>query len=539
MIKVEYGATILGAKEEFSPELLNCSPISKAEDLARDNLTFMNYGNPCERYSVLLDGKSYPIPENVEDENIGVWSEYASDGNGEFGDEIPTIILTSDVPFDIDGLGLTFDIANNVYPTVIHISWYNGNDIISEKEYQSSSASFLATEDIENCDKIAIVFSQMNTPYSRLRLRGIDYGSVLSIEEKTIKNIKLHQVVSPISTTMPVSTLTLAFLNAKNANYNFTVRQSLTIYDNDVLLGKYFIESANQANKQEWNIKAQDYINILGGSEFEGGIYENEQAVNVLSDIFSKANVPFTISDNLQSENITGYIPYTTCRAALQQVLFAIGAYAKTAYSDNVDILKSDLTITESIGLDRVFAGQTISFDADITEIELVGHAYTPTTDETTLYKATEAQESLKIIFSEPIHDLAIENGEIIERGTNYAVINCEANGVLKGQKYDHSTISKSKYNATNNIKNMNKKSIKNATLISSANIDKILNVCYNYIIRNSTVKSKIIESGTPLVVGNAYEVETELLGKVSGVLTEQNFSLFGGSKVVKETVVK
>ena len=85
----------------------------------------------------------------------------------------------------------------------------------------------------------------------------------------------------------------------------------------------------------------------------------------------------------------------------------------------------------------------------------------------------------------------------------------------------------------------MNKKTVKNATLISSANIDNILNICYNYIVRNKTVKSKIIETETPLVVGRAYEVETELLGKVSGVLTEQNFSLFGGSKVVKETVIK
>jgi hypothetical protein len=539
MIKIEYGAITIGAKEGFVPELLNCSPISKSNDLSKDNLIFTNFGNPCEKYSVLLDGTSQPIPENTEDENIGVWSEYITDENGYFENEFPTIILTSDKPFDMSGLGLTFDASNNVYPIIFSVAWYNGDNAILEKEYQSSSVSFLTMEDIKNCDKIIIVFSRMNTPYSRLRLQGIEYGYISIIDGKSIKSIKLHQAANTISTTLPTSSMALTFLNSKNENYNFTIRQNLKIYDNDTLIGKYFIDSASQANKQEWNIKAQDYINILESTEFEGGIYFDELALSVLTDIFDKANVPFSIAEALRNKTITGYIPYTTCRKALQQVLFAIGGYANTAYSESVDVLENDLTIAENIGLDRVLIGQTTSIDADITEIELFGHVYTATEEEAKLYEATENQENFKIIFSEPIHDLTIENGEIVKSGTNYAIINCLENAVLKGKKYEHSSFSKSRYNSITKAKSMNKKIVKNATLISSANIDNILNICYNYIVRNKTVKSKIIETETPLVVGRAYEVETELLGKVSGVLTEQNFSLFGGSKVVKETVIK
>lgn len=542
MIRVEYGVITKGAKGGFVPELLNCAPVSNADDLNKDDLVFRNYTNPCEKYSALLDNSSLPIPENTENENMGIWSLYAANANGEFEDVFPTVILVADRLFSVDGLGLTFDTINNIYPTNLVISWYNNDALIFSKEYQSVSTSFLLTEDIENFNKIVIVFKKMNTPYSRMKLHSIQYGTILIIEENSIKNMKLHQAVSPISSTLPIGAFDLSFINTKNANYNFETRESLKVFDGDVLVGKYFIENAKQSNKQQWSIKAQDYINILENVEFEGGIYFDELALNILTLIFNKANVPFTISDEFKNTTLTGYIPHKTCRSALQQVLFAIGGYADTSYSEDVKILKANMMIAESIDLDRVFT-QTISVDANITELKLFAHIYTPVDDEIVLYEAEEtdeAEENVKMIFNEPIHNLAIENGEIIESGTNYAIINTTPTTVLKGKKYDHTTYSKSKYHtAKKHNQSDNIKVISNATLISPNNIDNILDLCYNYIARNKSIKSRIVEGENPLVVGKFYEIETELLSKTTGFLTEQNFLLYGGKKVVKETVIK
>lgn len=540
MIRVEYGVMAKGAKEGFVPELLNCASISNADDLAKEDLVFKNYANPCEKYGALLDGGSLPIPDNTQDENMGVWSKYASNQSGEFEEAFPTITLVSDEPFGVEGLGLEFDTNNNVYPTEFSISWYNGDNLIISKEYQSASATFSTIQDVDDFNKIVLAFKKMNTPYSRMKLHEIQYGSILIIEEKNIKNIRVHQSASTLSTTIPISSLDLVFLNSNGANYNFLARQSLKVLNNDVLIGQYFIENAKQTNKQQWTIKAQDYIATLESTEFEGGIYNDELALNVLTAIFNTSGVPFTVADGLKGKTITGYIPYTTCRKALQQVLFAIGAYANTAYSESVDVVENDLTITESIGLDRIMTGQTISVDADITEIELVGHAYTRGDAEVTLHQASEAEENLKIIFNEPVYDLTIEGGEIIKRGTNYAIITCQEGGVLRGKKYEHSTFSKTRYNTeSKNKKGNNKKSIKNATLISASNIDSILSLCYNHIKRSTEVRSRVIEGSEPLIVGKAYEIETELLGKVTGVITEQSFSLYGGKKILKEAVIK
>ena len=540
MIRVEYGVVAKGAKEGFVPELLNCSLVSNADDLSKEDLSFKNFSNPCEEYSVLLDGGSLPIPENTEDENMGVWSLYATDENGNFEEAFPTVSFVSDDLFDVDGIGLEFDSVNNIYPTSFEISWYNGENLIVSKDYESNSTYFSFMEDVENFNKIVIVFKKMNTPYSRLKLHGIQYGSILMIDEKMIKSMRLHQSVNAISTTIPISSLGLNFINSTNANYNFSARQSLKIFDNETLVGKYFIDSAKQENKQQWNIKAQDYIGVLESTEFEGGIYVDELASNILTDVFNAAKVPFFIHDSFSDSRVTGFIPYTTCRKAVQQILFAIGGYASTAYSENVDIMPIDMDIDERISLDRVLTCQSVEVTADVTEIELVAHTYSPTSEEIVLYKASAEENSIKIIFNEPVHDLTIENGKIEESGTNYAIIKCAENGILKGQRFDHLTFAKSMTSQNaNQSKSTNKKLIRNATLISPSNIDNVLNICYNYLTRNVTVKSKVIESDLPLVVGHSYEIETELLGYVHGSLSEQNFSLFGGKKIVKETVIK
>lgn len=537
MINIEYGVVLQGAKEAFQPHLFNFSSISNVEDLSKSGLIFKNVTNPCDKYSTLLDGSSLPIPENTADENIGAWSSVANE-KGEFEGKYPIVALISDELFTCDGLRLVFD--DNAYPTRLSISWYEGDTELLSKEYDSESSVFSVLEYVENFNKIVIVFLSMNTPYSRLKLRVIDYGYFLEIDEGSVQNIKIHQEIDPISTTLPVSTLDLSFINKSNANFNLSARQSLKVKNNGVVVGQYFIEDAKQVNKKQWKINAKDYIGILENNEFEGGMYFIERAGNILESIFSKANIPFTISDSLENAIVMGYIPYTTCREALQQVLFAIGGYANTAYSEGVNIAKIDEDIAEDIEFDRILQGQAITINSDVTEIELFSHAYQHSQNEVVLYKADEEQENIRIIFNEPVHALEIENGTIIESGANYATISCTAQGVLKGKKYDHIVSSKRKINTSaKNVKSANKKTIRNATLISFLNVDSILNLCFNRIIKNTSVKSKVVESENPIVVGHKYEVETELLGRFSGVLTEQNFSLFGGKKVVKEMVIK
>jgi hypothetical protein len=141
---------------------------------------------------------------------------------------------------------------------------------------------------------------------------------------------------------------------------------------------------------------------------------------------------------------------------------------------------------------------------------------------------------------------------------------------VLTGLKYKHSAITKSISvndfgNSYENIIN-----IPNATLVSSRNVDKVLNNCYNYYKNMSFINLKIIEGKKEVEIGYAkygeakygealYGVEaksravvsdpttkvgdvvvsqTEYLGEVKGRILKQTYTL-NGNILVKESKLK
>ena len=86
---------------------------------------------------------------------------------------------------------------------------------------------------------------------------------------------------------------------------------------------------------------------------------------------------------------------------------------------------------------------------------------------------------------------------------------------------------------------------VDNATLVSSANLDNVLQKCYNWFTRINTTNLKIIEgrhddgtSDPKVIVGDKITCETEYLGEVTGRIIRQTFGLAGGI-TVKDSVLK
>lgn len=543
MIKIKYGSVAAGAKEKFDPQLTNCSNISNADDLTENLVAFANYGNPCEAYSVLLDGNSVPIPENTKVANIGVWGGAVCDDKGDFS-EYPTVKFISTEYFDISGLTLEFDKVNNAYPTSISVSWYKGSTLKASKDFTLSSPVAVISETVSDFNIMTIVFKKMNTPKSRLKFHSIEYGATFDIFGSNIKNVQVSQEINPISTTVPISTSNAVFLSKSESGYDFEEQQTIEIWANEQIIGKFLIDEATRNTKQQWSVRMQDYIAILDTVDFEGGIYNNATVGDILNSIFNKANVPYTISDSLSSKTVSGHIPYTTCRKALQQVLFAIGAYAKTAYSQTVGIRNIDYEAepAEEIPMrGRIMIGsQSVTTEAMVSEVELTEHSYSKGAETTTLYTAQNAVEDVLITFTEPVDEdtLTLSEGTISAKGVNYAIVTCGEGATLKGVPYKHTKSAKSKINPKAHARKSNKKSITDATLISSSNIDTILDLCYTYLTRPKTLKSKIVEGTTPFDLGSVYSVETEMWGTLAGVLTQQSFSIYG-SKISKDVVIK
>ena len=568
-VVVKYGDIAIGARDSFVPSSESGTSFSQIEKIQK-NVSFPNYQNACDYLSVPLDGSALPIP-NVSSENIGFWSKVKSDSNGSF--EIPVLLnFVSDGYYTSPGITLYFDDKNGVYAKNLEIIWKRNGQEISRKTFNPTSAIFFCENRVELYNEIVITVYSVNMPLNALKIKSIEYGNGTEFTGEELKLVKIKQEISQISSELPISTGDIVIHSKNGREYFFQDRQPIDIYSDGKLLLKTFVESFKKTNKNEWSISGEDYIGLMDGVPFYGGVYTIKNASELIQEIFATAKVPYELSTDFVDSTVRGYIPYTTCREALEQVLFAIGAVANTSESENVKIYKLSNEISQEIQPWRVIRGQTSTEKGRVSKVEVVSHSYRKTQDTVEVYNASTSQtgEEIFITFSEPLHGLSITNGTIIESGANHAVISASEGCVLTGKRYEHTMVTKFlknplvPANATENVV-----SVKDATLVSDDNVDNVLNLCYNHIINKSNMNMRIVDGkhvvegkrarydefaydemlydqiiqptvkyDKPNKLGDLVVVTSEKGKKKTARITKQSFSLVGNIKV-KDTVLE
>ena len=573
-LTIRYGDVAAGAKESFVPTTSQ-TQFNTLWQLNQYNLVFDNYGNPCDNYSVALDGKTLPLPSDVENENVGFWSNEVTNEDGTFGNPI-ILTLTSSGEFSSKGLSLRFDDDNNIYAKHLNIKWYNiSGQLIDTNDFFPNSPVFFCERQENKYSKIVITFYSLNMPFSRLRLRSIEYGEGIVFVAENVRSGRVSQTIDPISTDLSINSSRLVLdLKSTKAVKRFENNQPFVIEFNDKLLGTTFIKSAERKSEYLWDIQTEDYIGLLDNVKFEGGMYVNKDATELADEIFSKAKVPYTISESFAGEKVTGYIPFTTCREALKQLAFAIQAVVDTTIDETVHLRQLSDTVSQTIPLSRIKEGQSITDEEMVSEVSIMAHTYSDGNETTELYKASESGTGLNIFvkFNEAMHGLEIVNGEIIESGTNYCIINANDGCVVTGKNYiDTQT------RFTQGTSDYKSVEISDATLVSVANVDKVLHKCYNWLVRTSAInlgiiegkhevekklsvygiatygvdiygvdtyensetsEQKVIAYDQSVSLGDKLKVATQYLGIKEGTLISQSYGLNGGI-IIKDAIIK
>ena len=508
-VAIRYGDVAPEAKENFVPTASE-SKFDTVAQLQQYNLNFPNYANPCELYQTVLDGTATAFPSVPEQANLGLWSERITNDNGLFVDENgnadPIVLtLTSDGQYSSQGLTFTFDAYNQIYPTHINIKWFRYADGTMEElspdggvNFHPDNAFYFCRNQVENYNKVVITFYSLNMPKNRLKLRVIDYGYGTFFYGDELRGVKIIQEIDPISTQISINTADFT-LDSKSSDmeYSFQAKQPLSVYFNGELKATTFVKKSTRKAKRLWSIQSEDYIGLMDSIPYYGGIYTNKNAVELLTDIFTVAKVPYSIDDVFNGSTVTGYIPFTTCRDAIMQVAFAIQAVVDTSNSEVVKIFALEEDVKQTIPLNRIMQGQNFADEETVTGVDVSVHSYKPINEAVDVYDATEsgAGENIFVKFSEPLHDLSIMSGEIVLSATNYAVINANANCILSGKKYDHTTQTRRKNNPVVLASEVEKVvAIENATLVSKNNIDNVIDKCYNWLINTNQTNLKIIE---------------------------------------------
>lgn len=549
-VTLRYDGIGIGSNKSFSvSSVSNKESFSKVDEILNRESAYQNYGNPCDLYSVSLDGSVSALPENTENVAVGLWSKSQTDENGRFSPQI-SISAQADEYFSTAGITLKFDTNKGIYANDLLIEWYRDGNKLSEKKFAPDNAEYFCANRVELFNRVDVTFYGLNAPKNRLRLQGMEFGIVTDFTSRTLKNSAVKQSVSPISESLPISTLNFSIVSRDGIDFVFQERQPIEAYFNDKLKGLFFIKKATQSGENAYSVACEDYVGLLEEATFNGDVYRWYGAGTLIRKICAKAGVPVVVPPEVETKYVSGYLPRGTCRKALQQVLFALQLHADTSDFNGLRI-KALTKNGQTIPRNRIMQGISVKEDSKVTAVEIVAHSYVPLDEEIILYDAKESGtgKEIEVIFSEPYHSLALENGHIIEWSANHAIFDATENTRLRGKKYLHTTVAKRKQNTLLTATDKsNVLRIENATLVNANNVDKTLNNCYNYLIKNQTISAKIVEGkhesdtgyiyDTPVALGENLTLETAFKGNVTGTLESQSYSMNGGI-LVKECILK
>lgn len=567
-VSVSYGDIALGAKESFLADITDVTDFSDKTIFNKNGLSFANYVNPCEKYSVILDGSGISLPKEKNDVNLGIWSEQISGEDGYFENPI-VLYLNSKEYYTSSGITLNF---GDIFPSLVNVKWLRDTQIISDKTFEPNSSTYFFNNAVSHYNGLIFEFVKMSLPFNRLKMHSIEYGIGVVFYGEELTSANVIQAVNPISSQIEINTFDFTLKSKRNIEFSFQTQQPVSVYNNGILKAVCFVKSSTRKDKNIWSVSSEDYIGIMDGITYYGGVYDNVEAYDLLVDIFNIAKVPYSISDEFIGKKVSGHIPITTCREALMQVSFAIGAVVDTSNSDVVKVFSLSDEISQNISNNRILQGISRTDQKPVTSVELSVHEYIPTSEEISLYETSEIQNNIVIRFSQPVYGLTITNGEILNSGSNFAIINSSGGDcVLKGFLYNHVTSIRSKANPIVSLSDKeNIVSVKNATLISSSNVDNILNLCYNYIVNKKEISLTIIDGkhiveGTTIKYGTSkkygtfkyaqdepdmavYDLETNVgdriyinppfVGEMVAIIERQNYSFVGGS-VAKKTILR
>lgn len=221
-------------------------------------------------------------------------------------------------------------------------------------------------------------------------------------------------------------------------------------YRGETQFGKFFLESTKRTGKYEYTLNCLSAIGLLLTSDHYGGIYNGEPAAEVMKDIIGGI-ISYTLSDELASVPIYGLLKKAKRRDNLRDLLFAIGGQIRKDTLGELNIIPMTTGEPYEIAADEFYTGGSVTGGNPATRIDVTEHSYInlPSDEIITLYEGESAAEEMVtpkgntvkgvlVDFSDPMHDLSIQNAEILESGVNYAVISGSSSAVLTGKKYTH-----------------------------------------------------------------------------------------------------
>ena len=462
-----------------------------------------------ESFGWPLDGRRDLIPEEPV---VGFWSMERTDDRagilgisrlGEFilGKEEadasfinpPVIDLNFTESFTATGITITFDEAANEWCSRIYIRWYNGQTLLEEGEFRPDASRWTLAKVMEGFTRIQIELLKTSKPGHFAKLQKIELGQVIIFNREELTSLHLVNDVDPTLGELRVDTMNLSIQDKHRRCLYPQENQKMQLFKNGTLVATQYITEGTRQSENGYTFSCQSVIGLLE-DDFLGGIYNEEPVANVVDAILE--GKPYDLGP-FSNARITGYLPVSSRREALQQVAFAIGAIITTQGTEEVRFCSLPEYPSGSFTKSKIFVGGSIKTTPRFYKIEADAHSFTPSQETENLIENEAIYgDDLLLTFEEPHHDYKITGGEIKGSGANWVRICASGVVTITANKYVHSRVRYTRRNsmATDAERN-NVQQIDSATLVHNGNVQEILErLCRLAELRQTMTQDAVIE---------------------------------------------
>ena len=326
------------------------------------------------------------------------------------------------------------------------VEWYRDTTLLESQTYTVDSANYFCDTQVQAFNKVVITIGNMTKPSRFLKIYNIADGITRQFYNEELENVEIIEQITNNNKAININEASLRILPQSNTGVLFQRTLPFSIYRNDQLYGQFFIKSStSNTNKTLYSLKVNDYISLLEGQTYLGGLYTNKNVGDLIAEVLG--DLPYTLDNTLASKTVSGYLPILDKREALRQIAFTINAIVDTSRSTGMEIRPTPTTVSATLGTDKIYSIETTQENIT-TKITLETTVLTTKNAETDNIFSERLNGTTYIIFDNPMFNLAITGGTIVDSNCNYAIIQGTGSTVtLTGKEYVQAKMQASKTN--------------------------------------------------------------------------------------------
>lgn len=380
--------------------------------------------------------------------NLAFVSNTLSDNNCQFNNVY--VLAQSNDPKSFLALSLDFGVN---FPKKVRVV-YESSDPQNNRETTIDNIDdryVFVNIRAQSVNRVYVYFLESWAPFGFAYLQKTDFGVVYEWSKDDIIDLIVNEETPYFCTTLPIDTAKLTvyltsdqfdmlnndnILNYVSQDQKFKISEEIEDTETGevktVNFGTYYLDDLKNESEHKVTFNLSTILSKLDKKDFRiSDMYGiGNSSYDVILSIFTEAGFSnyVEIDESLKNEYLKGYIPFMSCRAALQQVLFVTQSVCYDNRTNKILIKKMDYSVSQVVEMDKIFYPYDIEQDTRTSRISYEYFSYFRNFfgKEKLATISVNSTDPLTVNFSKPIDKNTLEasaNAVIAAKYTLYAII--------------------------------------------------------------------------------------------------------------------